>query len=185
MAPSPTDPDELVTTPLGLIADGTSAHAQLHVALGENVSVVAIAKGATITIGRSATADVRIEDGSVSRKHAQLHVTATPTVMDLGSQNGTRVHGVLLEANKPARVTPGEPFHIGLATLTVHLNPIPPGKETSLLRRELLAHERERIRAALEKCGGNQTKAAQLLGISRRTLVSRLSQHQLPRPRKP
>jgi len=44
--------------------------------------------------------------------------------------------------------------------------------------------ERERIVAALEQCGGNQTQAAALLGISRRTLVTRLGQFALPRPRK-
>ncbi|MBX7096954.1 MAG: sigma 54-interacting transcriptional regulator [Myxococcaceae bacterium] len=44
--------------------------------------------------------------------------------------------------------------------------------------------ERERIIAALERCAGNQTLAAEVLGISRRTLVSRLDQLRLPRPRK-
>jgi DNA-binding NtrC family response regulator len=44
--------------------------------------------------------------------------------------------------------------------------------------------ERRRIVEALEKCGGNQTAAAELLGMSRRTLVSRLSTYDLPRPRK-
>jgi len=44
--------------------------------------------------------------------------------------------------------------------------------------------ERGRIAAALEQCGGNQTQAAALLGISRRTLVTRLGQFDMPRPRK-
>ncbi len=44
--------------------------------------------------------------------------------------------------------------------------------------------EKERIIQALRDCGGNQTKAAELLGISRRTLVNRLDQYDLPRPRK-
>ena len=44
--------------------------------------------------------------------------------------------------------------------------------------------EQQRIVEALERCGGNQTLAARLLGISRRTLVNRLDEYQLERPRK-
>jgi DNA-binding NtrC family response regulator len=44
--------------------------------------------------------------------------------------------------------------------------------------------ERQRIVEALRACDGNQTLAAERLGVSRRTLVSRLSQFDLPRPRK-
>jgi DNA-binding NtrC family response regulator len=44
--------------------------------------------------------------------------------------------------------------------------------------------ERERIIHALEQCAGNQTRAAKLLGISLRTLVSRLTEYDVPRPRR-
>jgi DNA-binding NtrC family response regulator len=44
--------------------------------------------------------------------------------------------------------------------------------------------ERERILKALSECGGNQTRAAKVLGISRRTLTNRLNEFALPRPRK-
>jgi DNA-binding NtrC family response regulator len=44
--------------------------------------------------------------------------------------------------------------------------------------------ERDRIVKALEACGGNQTRAARILGMSRRTLVNRLDEYGLPRPRK-
>jgi two-component system response regulator AtoC len=40
------------------------------------------------------------------------------------------------------------------------------------------------IMDALDRCAGNQTKAARLLKISRGTLVSRLDAYRLPRPRK-
>ncbi len=44
--------------------------------------------------------------------------------------------------------------------------------------------ERARIVAALERSAYNQSKAKDLLGMSRRTLVSRMTQYGLPRPRK-
>jgi len=42
--------------------------------------------------------------------------------------------------------------------------------------------ERQRIIDALAQCGGNQTRAAEVLGISRRTLVNRLGEYGLARP---
>jgi DNA-binding NtrC family response regulator len=44
--------------------------------------------------------------------------------------------------------------------------------------------EKQRIVDALARCAGSQTKAALLLGISRRTLTKRLEEFDLPRPRK-
>lgn len=52
------------------------------------------------------------------------------------------------------------------------------------LRQELRDLERERIVEAMARAGGNQTLAARLLGISRRALLTRLDNFDLPRPRK-
>jgi transcriptional regulator with GAF, ATPase, and Fis domain len=52
------------------------------------------------------------------------------------------------------------------------------------IRDQLRCFERERIIGALEQTGGNQTQAARLLGISRRTLTNKLNTHGLERPRK-
>jgi two-component system response regulator AtoC len=45
--------------------------------------------------------------------------------------------------------------------------------------------ERQRIVDALAQCAGNQTRAAAVLGISRRTLVSRLGHYGIARPLRP
>ena len=49
---------------------------------------------------------------------------------------------------------------------------------------EAQRQERQRIVDALSECVGNQTRAAELLGMSRRTLSYRLDEYKIPRPRK-
>jgi len=44
--------------------------------------------------------------------------------------------------------------------------------------------DRDRVLAALEACAGNQTRAAKMLGIGRTTLLKKLSQYGIARPRK-
>jgi DNA-binding NtrC family response regulator len=60
--------------------------------------------------------------------------------------------------------------------------PATPGEVA--LSDEVGALERQRILEALERFGGNQTKAAQALGISRRTMLNRLDAYGVQRPRK-
>ncbi len=59
-----------------------------------------------------------------------------------------------------------------------------PPSQAQSLKGQLALLERQQILEALEKCHGNQTAAAELLGMSRRTLVNRLAEYELPRPRK-
>jgi len=59
-----------------------------------------------------------------------------------------------------------------------------PHDRRSSLRNELLELEKKELIGALEACGGNQTRAAKLLGIARGTLQSRMDTHGIPRPRK-
>ena len=48
-----------------------------------------------------------------------------------------------------------------------------------------LTTERKQISDALARCGGNQSRAAKLLGISRNTLIARIERHGLTRPQPP
>lgn len=52
------------------------------------------------------------------------------------------------------------------------------------LRRAMSDYERERITLALDHAGGNQTKAAELLGISRRALVAKIAEYGLGKKRR-
>ncbi len=52
------------------------------------------------------------------------------------------------------------------------------------LRTQISDMEKQQILNALAQCGGNQSRAAELLGISRRTLINRLEEYGVTRPRK-
>lgn len=47
-----------------------------------------------------------------------------------------------------------------------------------------VTEERQRIIETLSSCGGNQAEAARALGVSRRTLINRLEEYGVPRPRR-
>jgi len=59
-----------------------------------------------------------------------------------------------------------------------------PERRATSLTGEVESYERRRIVEALDQCSGNQSRAAKLLGISRRALVYRLDLYGIPRPRK-
>jgi DNA-binding NtrC family response regulator len=84
---------------------------------------------------------------------------------------------ILLE-HLPPRVAAGPGASAKVATT-------PPAPGDGSLRDHVDAAERQRVAEVLERCGGNQTLAAVELGISRRTLVARLSEWGLTRPRRP
>jgi two-component system, NtrC family, response regulator AtoC len=69
--------------------------------------------------------------------------------------------------------------------LVLRPDPSPIISDTSGLLEEVEQLEKARIVEALAKCNGNQTRAAQLLGITRRVLIKRIERYNLPRPRGP
>lgn len=88
----------------------------------------------SLTIGRSATADIQLQDPLASRKHATLEIGDTIIVEDLASANGTRVRDALIEPGRKVEVGPGEAIVIGTTCLMVQNNRSP------LVPRRLWSH---------------------------------------------
>jgi transcriptional regulator with AAA-type ATPase domain len=60
----------------------------------------------------------------------------------------------------------------------------PPQRPSASLANEVAELERKRIIETLERCAGNQSQAARELGVSRGTLIARMAQYAIRRPRK-
>lgn len=92
----------------------------LRLVRGADVGVVvSIPPTRSIIVGRSAEADVRIADQSLSREHARFfHLGGAHYVEDLGSTNGVRVEGEKL-AGLPRRLAVSERVQLGQDTVFV------------------------------------------------------------------
>ena len=69
-----------------------SAPARLTAALVIGDSTMALTRRQTV-LGRGVDADLRLDDPSVSRRHAEVILSDPPQLIDLGSTNGTFVSG--------------------------------------------------------------------------------------------
>ncbi|MFJ4519378.1 FtsK/SpoIIIE domain-containing protein [Streptomyces sp. NPDC088810] len=96
------------------------APTQLHVVAGPDAGGVHLLHGGRITVGRSADADVPLDDPDVSRLHCAVTVDADGrvSVADLGSTNGTSLDGVRV-SERPVRVPAGGLLRIGESALRV------------------------------------------------------------------
>jgi transcriptional regulator with PAS, ATPase and Fis domain len=81
------------------------------------VELFALPKAGDVVIGRGQEADVRIDDASISRKHALLSLGLRARIKDLGSTAGTRVADRALEAGEWADVSAGEVIDLGSVML--------------------------------------------------------------------
>ena len=77
---------------------------------------------------------------------------------------------VLEPQHMPLERTPTDSQRIATATATT----VPGG----------VSSERDKIMEALAACAGNQSRAAKMLKIPRRTFVTKLDAYKIPRPKK-
>ncbi|MFF4169994.1 FHA domain-containing protein [Streptomyces sp. NPDC001744] len=97
---------------------GEPAAARLHVVAGPDAGGVHLLHGGTVRIGRSADADVPLDDPDVSRAHCTVTVGGDGriTVVDRGSTNGTVLDGVPV-GDRPVRLRPGALLRLGESAL--------------------------------------------------------------------
>ncbi|MEU0189036.1 FHA domain-containing protein [Streptomyces afghaniensis] len=94
------------------------APAQLQVVAGPDAGGVHLLHGGEIRIGRSADADVPLDDPDVSRLHCAVTVSAdgSVSVADLDSTNGTTLDGTRV-GDRAVRFAPGALLRIGESAL--------------------------------------------------------------------
>jgi DNA-binding NtrC family response regulator len=80
----------------------------------------ALPASGSVVLGRSERADLRIDDPSITRRHAALHLGDRIEIEDLGSVNGTRVRDQRLAPGRRTAIHPGEVFKLGSALLVIH-----------------------------------------------------------------
>ncbi|WP_371678313.1 FtsK/SpoIIIE domain-containing protein [Streptomyces sp. NBC_01276] len=100
------------------LADDGHAAPQLHVVAGPDAGGVHLLHPGAVRIGRSADADVPLDDPDVSRLHCAVTVRADGrvTVADLGSTNGTTLDGAPVGAGT-VPLPPGALLRVGESTL--------------------------------------------------------------------
>lgn len=145
-----------------------------------------------------------------ARLHAPLRAGDGFALEALSATNPLRFGGKKLDPGERVAIQPGEAFAIGALVGVIRPGsrarhsaaaaaasapgdvPATPARVASgstppeprrALREVLALEERRRIVEALRKSGGNQSRAAELLGMPRRTLVKRLRDYAIPRGR--
>nr|MBA3541853.1 sigma 54-interacting transcriptional regulator [Deltaproteobacteria bacterium] len=72
-----------------------------------------------VTVGRSHSVEIYVDDPIVSRRHAILSATPAPSIRDLGSSNGTRVLGQQLAPGTTQTLAVGDVVMVGSTALLI------------------------------------------------------------------
>lgn len=116
---------------------------ELTVHQRDSTSTVELIPGSSLLIGRTAEADIVIDDSSVSRQHARLFIGSRIELEDLGSSNGTTLvrdeHAEVEEStasntgplppHQRTEVRPGDVIRIGMTVMAIQHR----GKPISLM----------------------------------------------------
>lgn len=87
---------------------------------GPSIGEAKLARGGSLTLGRSSACGLRLEDPAVSRQHARIDWKAgSPSIVDLGSRHGVLLNGIKLTPGEPARLRVGDRLSINPWTFRI------------------------------------------------------------------
>ena len=145
------DPKTLSLKPGTGGGDGTGSppgRLRLLVVAGEGSKSLLLPERASLSIGRGADVDLRLDDHAVSRRHLLLHLLGDRVrVEDLGSANGTRVGGRELRKGETVDLQPGDAVEIGRTVLVLQR-----AMSSQTRRVRLYAHD-DFVARVEEECG--------------------------------
>ena len=99
-----------------------------------NISAHPLPKEGQVIFGRGQDADIQIDERSVSRQHARLHIGPKLLLEDLASNNGTKVREQKLAANQPIEVFANDVIDLGGVMLVLQHT------TSSTLARRVVSH---------------------------------------------
>jgi len=86
-----------------------------------------------VVIGRSEKSDIQLDDPSISRRHAVLHVGPELELEDLGSANGSQVGERRLRAHERVVIGPGDSIELGEVVLVLQPRALAPATKSATL----------------------------------------------------
>ncbi|MCU0971754.1 MAG: sigma 54-interacting transcriptional regulator [Gammaproteobacteria bacterium] len=111
--------DTVVTTNPGTSIAGAVGRLQLVIVGAGTIIRHPLPEAGDVSVGRSAQCDVSVDEPSVSRRHAVIHVGPPLTIEDLDSANGTRARGAPVVPGRAVPLEVGEAAELGALLLTV------------------------------------------------------------------
>jgi two-component system response regulator AtoC len=122
--------------------------------LGDNTvtAIHVLPEAGSVTIGRDAANEIQIDDESISRRHAVLHVGEVVSIEELGSSNGTKLRDARLEPNQPQQLGVNELLTLGSVTVILQQR-FTPGQTNRIATQDYFQTRVEEECARAERSG--------------------------------
>jgi transcriptional regulator with PAS, ATPase and Fis domain len=129
-----------------------------------------------VVIGRSEKSDIQLDDPSISRRHAKLHLGAQLELEDLGSANGSQVGERRLRAHERVAIGPGDSIELGEVVLVLQPRALATAKSASLVIHDAAMQQLHRI---VDRVAAGTISVLLLgeTGVGKEVMAKRIHEH--------